>query len=417
VPTTRAPTTPAPDEGPCDPDNGGIRLPEGFCAGVYADELGPARHLTVDEDGDVYVMLRSRRSQGGIVALRDETGDGRADRVEYFSPWEGTGVAVHDDHLYVSPGDRVVRYPLAGDTLVPAGEPETVVSELYRGRAHAARPLTFDDAGHFYVNVGAPSNNCMKRSRTRGSPGMDPCPLLEFSGGIWQFDADRTGQTQQDATRYASGIRNAVALDWNSKVDALYLVQHGRDQLHGLFPDLFTVEDNAELPAEEFHRIEAGGQYGWPYCYYDHRQGKNVLAPEYGGDGTRVGRCSRYPEPLYGFPGHWAPNDLLFYEGEDFPARYRGGAFVAFHGSWNRAPLEQRGYRVVFVPFRDGMPAVAEPDGHERFADGFAGTDTIRSPGDARYRPMGLAEGPGGSLYIADSRRGRIWRVVYRGTS
>ena len=111
------------------------------------------------------------------------------------------------------------------------------------------------------------------------------------------------------------------------------------------------------------------------------------------------------------FPGHWAPNGLLFYSGSAFPARYRGGAFIAFHGSWNRAPLPQAGYKVVFVPFVNGNPAA----NYEAFADGFKGADSISAPNQARYRPMGLAQGHDGSVYITDTEKGRVWRVMWRG--
>lgn len=113
---------------------------------------------------------------------------------------------------------------------------------------------------------------------------------------------------------------------------------------------------------------------------------------------------------MLAFPGHWAPNDLLFYTGSQFPARYRNGAFIAFHGSWNRAPQRQAGYFVVFVPFIQGEPARE----WEIFADDFTGTAApVESPADARFRPMGLAQGADGSLYISDSQRGRVWRVLY----
>ncbi len=111
-----------------------------------------------------------------------------------------------------------------------------------------------------------------------------------------------------------------------------------------------------------------------------------------------------------GFPGHWAPNDLEFYLAEQFPERYHGGAFIAFHGSWNRAPLPQEGYEVVFVPWADG-----EPGGeHETFADGFR-NDSDEGPQSASYRPVGLAVGPDGSLYVSDSIEGKVWRIVWAG--
>ncbi len=397
---------------PCDPGNGGITLPAGFCASVFADELGRARHLAVGDDGTVYVALRQPSRGGGVVVLRDDDGDGRSDRQDRFSDLGGTGIEVRGRELYFGSDTAVVRYRLAAGALAPKGPPEVVVEGFPAQIQHAAKSLALDgEKRHLYVNVGAPSNACQEEMRTRGSRGLDPCPQLERHGGIWRFDARRTGQTPSDGTRYATGIRNAVALDWNPGEGELYVVQHGRDQLHQLWPELYTVEENAELPAEEFLRVEEGADFGWPYCYHDQRRGRKVLAPEYGGDGKKVGRCAEARDPILAFPGHWAPNDLLFYTGAGFPPRYRGGAFIAFHGSWNRAPLRQRGYKVVFVPFSEGRPGAE----WEVFADGFAGVAEIDRPGDARFRPMGLAQGPDGALYICDSVVGRVWRVVHRG--
>lgn len=151
--------------------------------------------------------------------------------------------------------------------------------------------------------------------------------------------------------------------------------------------------------------------FGWPYCYYDHMQNKKVLAPEYGGDGKKEGDCGTKEKPFLAFPGHWAPNALLFYTGNQFPPKYKNGAFIAFHGSWNRAPLRQGGYFVAFVPMSKGVPS----GNWEMFAEGFTGVDVLNSPDDARYRPMGLAQGPDGSLYISDSKVGRIWRIIFKG--
>jgi len=189
-------------------------------------------------------------------------------------------------------------------------------------------------------------------------------------------------------------------------------MQHGRDMLSFLFPGLFSDSVSAELPAEEFLRVNQGDDFGWPYCYYDHLKSKKVLAPEFGGDGNKTDRCSNIEKPILAFPGHWAPNALLFYTGNQFPNKYKNGAFIAFHGSWNRAPLRQGGYLVAFVPMRNGMP-----NGNwEIFATGFTGVEVINKPDEAKYRPMGLAQGPDGSLYISDSNVGRIWRIIYKGS-
>lgn len=403
----------------CDENNGGITLPAGFCASVVVDSIGPARHIAVAPNGDIYVKTRSE--EGGIAALRDTTGDFKADVIERFSnmtpmgsgiQWE-TGMAVHNGYIWASNTESVYRWPMPENGgLVPEGNPEIVVTGFPEQQSHDSKSIAFDDSGYLYVNVGAPSNACQESPRTPGSPGLDPCLQLERQAGIWRFYADSLGQTQQqDGLRYATGIRNVVGLDWNSADGALYVGQHGRDQLNSLWPDLYTEEDNAELPAEEILRLTEGANAGWPYCYYDGQQQKKVLTPEYGGDGEEVGRCVDYLEPVTAFPGHWAPNDLRFYTGTHFPEKYQEGAFVAFHGSWNRAPLPQGGYNVAFIPFENGALSAE----YEIFAEGFMGAETIISPGEAEYRPMGLAVAPDGALFISDSKKGRIWRVVYKG--
>lgn len=395
-----------------DENNGGLELADGFQAVVVSESVGPARHITVRDNGDIYVALSEEQEEGGIAALRDTDGDGVADQTEYFGEHTGTGIDIRNGYLYRSSDLEVFRYRLPEEDLVPDSEAETIVTGLPEQNSHAAKSFTFDHDGNIYVNIGGPSNACQEDARTPESPGQDPCPQLERQGGIWQFSADDLDQDQQDdGRRYATGIRNAVALDWNDASDKLYVVQHGRDQLNALWSDLFDEEDNARLPAEEFFAVEEGDDFGWPYSYYDPAQEQKVLSPEYGGDGEEVGRAEDFKDPIYAFPAHWAPNDLLFYDQEQFPEQYRNGAFVAFHGSWNRAPENQEGYRISFLPF-DGENPSGE---HETFANNFAGTDTIESPNDAEHRPTGLATGPDGSLYIADSIEGKIWRIVYTG--
>jgi glucose/arabinose dehydrogenase len=396
----------------CDADNGGLTLPDGFCALVAHQGVGAARHIAVAPNGDVYVALRDQQNQrGGVVGLRDTNGDGRLDETARFGPEGGTGIAVHQGYLYFAPNTYVVRWPLSSRGLEPEGPMDTVVHGFPEQRSHAAKTLAFDDRGSLWVNVGAPSNNCGVNDRQRGARGQEPCPELERQAGVWRFDANRTRQHQRDGERYASGLRNMLAIAWHPAAGALFGVQHGRDQMDVVAPEHFTPERNAHLPSEEFHRIDRGMTGAWPYCYHDPQQNRYVLAPEYGGDGRRVGQCDRFPAPLAAYPAHWAPQELHFYTGEHFPARFRGGAFVAWHGSWNRAPEPQRGFKVTFQPMVNGRPTGA----FEVFADGFAGRDVIPSPAEARHRPMGLAQAPDGTLYIVDSREGRIWRVVYRG--
>jgi mono/diheme cytochrome c family protein len=245
-----------------------------------------------------------------------------------------------------------------------------------------------------------------------GGKGLDPAPDLEWHAGIWQFDAAKSGQTQKDGVKYATGIRSALGLAWSPLDNTLYSVVNGMDNFHTRYPGVFTAWQAAVLPAETFVKVKKHADFGWPYAYYDQMQGKNVLQPGYGGDGKIIGRASKFDTPLIAFPGHWAPMDLLFYQGNQFPERYKKGAFIAFHGSTDRSPYPQAGYIVCFVPFENGAPTGK----WEVFADGFTGVDTVMNTSDAVYRPMGLATGPDGSLYISESNKGKIWRVMYKGT-
>jgi glucose/arabinose dehydrogenase len=389
----------------CAPDNAGLTLPQGFCALVVAESIGPARHIVVLENGDVVVAVAG--GKGGVRLLRDTTGDGKADIIRAFGPQGGTGIAFAGEYLYFATNDAVVRWHWNIGALEPPGAPDTVVSGLTNRRQHAAKSIVVGSDGMLYVNIGAPSNSCQVQDRSPESPGQDPCPILDFAGGIWRFDPKRGSQTQLDGQRYATGLRNAVALAVDPGTGSLFAAQHGRDQLAANWPKLYNDQQSAELPAEEVFRLEAGGDYGWPYCYYDWRRRQKVLMPEYGGDGKTVGRCETASKPTVAFPGHWAPDGLVFYNSRHFPLRYRGGLFIAFHGSWNRAPLPQAGYKVMFVPMARGI-ATGAP---EVFADGFAGATL--TPNGAKYRPMGLAVGPDGSLYVtSDQGEGAVFRIV-----
>jgi len=388
-----------------------LALPKGFYTITVAPKCGKARHIAVDRSGVVYVKLRALEEGKGIVMLKDTTGDGKADILKRFGRYPGTGMAIYNNFLYTSSDSMIFRYALTSEGIDDT-HADTIVTGIPYRRQHEAKSIAIDADGFLYVNIGAPSNACQENDRTKGSPGMDPCPLLDQFGGIWRFDANKLKQDISQGTRYASGLRNTVAMDWDSNSKHLYAVPHGRDQLNTLYPQYFNDQQNAELPSEEFFLIKEGGHYGWPYCYYDHLQSKKVVSPEYGGDGKMTStRCDSMQQPIMAFPGHWAPNDLLFYHGTLFPERYKNGAFIAFHGSWNRAPLLQGGYFVAFVPFKDGKPSGS----WEVFAEDFAGGKEVKSPSDAKHRPMGLAEGPDGSLYITDSVQGTVWRILYKG--
>jgi len=393
----------------CDADNGGLKLPQGFCAAVVADSLGAARHLVVAPNGDLFVSIRSRSGPGGgIVALRDADGDGKLETKEQFGQGSATGIGLRNGYIYYATPTSIVRYKLAAGQLKASGEPEIVAQDLPERRSHADKGLAFDGRGGVYVNFGSPSNACQQPDRQPNVTGQDPCPLLETYAGIFRFDENKLGQKPADGRRYSTGMRQEVGLTWHD--NSLWAVMHNRDGLDTLWPGKFTAEQNAEWPAEYLLKVPDGANFGWPYCFYNNAEGKLVNNPEYGGDGKKNDRCGAFTPPTVAFPGHWAPNDVVFYTGTQFPKPYHGGAFVAFHGSWNRAPLPMAGYNVTFVPFSAGKPGAREV-----FADGFAGKTPLMSPAEAVARPGGLAVGPDGSLYITEDVKGRVWRVMHKG--
>jgi glucose/arabinose dehydrogenase/mono/diheme cytochrome c family protein len=410
----------------CSSSDSGLTLPAGFCATLFADNIGHARHLVVAPNGVVYVNTWSgdyyppgdKPPAGGfLVALQDKMGAGKADATERFGDSietggaGGTGIALYKGAIYAEINDRIVRYELTAGSIVPQGPVSpTVVSGLPLGGDHPMHPFVITADGSMYVDVGTATNSCQLKNRTLKSPGADPCTELETRGGIWRYDANKTNQPFTPGDRYATGIRNGEGFALDSASKRLFVTQHGRDQLHANWPDLYKLEQEAMLPAEELLLLKQGGDYGWPECYYDAVQQKLVLAPEYGGDGGhKIGVCANKIAPVAAFPAHWAPNAAVFYDQKQFPAHYRNGVFIAFHGSWDRAPFAQGGYNVVFQPL-----AGAKASGPcEIFADGFAGS--VETPEKAAHRPSGLAVGPDGSLYISDDLTGRIYRVVYVG--
>jgi glucose/arabinose dehydrogenase/mono/diheme cytochrome c family protein len=412
-----------PATGSCPGDDSGLTLPAGFCATIFADGVGHARHLVVAKNGVVYVNTWSGRyfgndvphAGGFLVALKDTKGVGKADVNERFGETVqtggagGTGIGIYNGWLYAELNDKILKYPLK-DSVVPGNQSQVVVRGLPLGGDHPMHPFAIDSNGDLYIDVASASNACQEKNRTLKSRGKDPCTELETRGGVWRYDAKKTDQAFSPAERYATGIRNAEGFGVDNVGHHIFVTQHGRDQLHTNWPDVIKdAEQEATLPAEEVLLLKKGGDYGWPECYYDPFRQALVLAPEYGGDGTNAGVCAQKSAPAAIFPAHWAPNDMVLYDRTQFPAHYQKGLFIAFHGSWNRAPYAQGGYNVVY----QALSGDKASGSCEVFADGFAGPD--KSPGKAAHRPTGLAVGPDGALYVADDVSGRIYRIVYRG--
>jgi glucose/arabinose dehydrogenase/cytochrome c5 len=414
---TAAPATNCPD------NHTGISLPPGFCASIFADNIGHARHLVVAPSGVVYVNTWSGTyfnsdpipPGGFLVALKDTQNTGKANIVKRFGESSaegaagGTGIALYHGAIYAEVNDRIMRYALGANEIAPSSKGEIIVSGLPITGDHPMHPFIIDAKGNLFVDLGTATNACEEKNRVPNSPGRQPCTEKETRGGTWRYDANKINQTFSPAERYASGIRNGegFAIDAEGR---LFVTQHGRDQLGEDWLQFYPGQIGSDLPAEEVVQLEQGHDYGWPECYFDGFQKKLVLGPEYGGDGgKKVGVCATRTPPVAFFPAHWAPNDLLIALNPALPAVYREGAFVAFHGSWNRAPAPQGGYNVVFQPMRDGEAAGA----FIVFADGFSGP--VKEPGRAAFRPSGLAQGTDGAIYISDDMHGRIWRVTYHG--
>lgn len=407
-------------------DNAGLKLPAGFCATIFAESLPGVRSIAVAPNGDLFVGTQPRGG-GGVTALRER--DGHLTRERFASDFNSSQVALFDGYLYTEASPviarganvsnlrvAIVRYRLAPGALAPSGGPDTIIHSIPFQPGHSTRNFAITKDGVLYLNIGSPGNACQAppKDRAAGVPGENPCTELETRAGIWRFDARKTNQTPSAANHFARGIRNAVGIAI-APDGKLWSTQHGRDQLGdwakqlGLKDSAETLSYNAENPAEELLQINQGDDFGWPYCYYAVEQHRLVLAPEYGGNGKTTGQCAQKKEPVAVQPGHWAPNALMFYTGSMFPARYRNGAFIAFHGSWNRAPANQGGFNVVFQPLSNGKSGGE----YEVFADNFS-PSVATGARNGPHRPTGLAQSPDGALYVADDAGGRIYRITYQ---
>src|SRR5256886_4477341 len=292
----------------CDPDTGGIKLPQGFCAAVVADNLGQARHLAVAPNGDLFVSLQGGRggAGGGIVALRDADGDGKFETKEQFGQGSATGIGLRNGYIYYATPTSIVRYKLPAGQLKPAGEAEIIAQDLPERRQHADKGLAFDGRGGIYVNFGSPSNACQQPDRQPNVPGQDPCPLLDTYAGIFRFDENKPGQKPADGKRIVTGLRQEVGLTWND--NSLWFVMHNRDGLDTMWPGKFTAEQNAEWPAEYLGKGTDGANFGWPYCFLNNNESKLVNNPEDGGHRQNKHRWGTVPPPRGWVPGHRGPH-------------------------------------------------------------------------------------------------------------
>ena len=340
-----------------------IRVPEGFSISVWAEGVVNARFLRFTDAGDLLVSVPRK----GQVALleRDADGDGRSDgaRVLLDGLDRPHGLDLHDGWLYVGETGAVVRARFDPATRAVTSPLETVVASLPSGGAHWTRNVRFGPDGLLYVSIGSDCNACIEKDPRRAA--------------ILRYQPDGSGEQI-----FATGLRNSVGFDWRPGTGELFATDNGRDLLGDDFPPC------------EFNRIVEGGFYGWPFA-----NGDRIPDPDHGAGHER--EIAGSLPPVHGFRAHNAPLGMTFVRGTALPARYRGAAIVALHGSWNRT--EKDGYRVVSLHF--GADGLEERD----FVSGF-----LRG-GDVIGRPVDVAEGPDGALYVSDDYAGTIYRVSWTG--
>ena len=381
-----------------------VKLPPGFSASTIAEDLGTPRHVAVSKTGDIYVKLAKLKEGKGIYRLRDTNRDGLVDERVGFGDYPGTGIVIKDDYLYASSNNSIYRYKLNDNQeVINQDQPEKLVSGLREKDRDKSKSISVDNGGNIYVNIASDNDRCREPGSGKG---IMPCSLLDSAAGIWRFKANIANQPFDSGVRYATGLKNVVGLDWNSKTNSLFVMQHGRGAFDDFYPQYYTPQQSAELPAETMYELHQGDDAGWPYVYYDYVQKKKILAPEYGGDGKKTS-VAKAINPLAAFPAHMGPNALLFYTGTAFPERYRNGAFIAFHG---QSQSLHKGYLVGFVPFKNGKPSGP----WEIFADNFSGIDLVKPTGPVQHRPCGLAQGPDGSLYVTDDLNGTLFKISYQ---
>jgi glucose/arabinose dehydrogenase len=389
----------------------GLTLPPGFHATVVTETLGnQTRHMAFRDASRLYISTEQQEKDApnaGIIALHLDVHH-HADKMEHFSSIDnGTAIAIYKGALYAASADTLYRISLSGNALVPTAQPETVVVDV-PGRS----ALAIDDTNGLYLAVRGSGNICVPKNTPRDAQaqGLTPCPDLAIQAGVWRFNASKLNQKFADGEHFATGIRDTNALAWSPEEKALYAVNYGRDGAEKAWPELISAEDGAHF-SDEMFKVSRGIDMGWPYTYFDSTRRVRLLQPEYGGNGKTVVTDSKYAVPVVAFPAHVAPMDITFYEGRQFPARYRGGAFIAFHGAFGCDPPGfDGGFNVLFVPM-DKSGGAGSP---EEFAGGFAGPGHEDKCGDrAAYRPVDVAVGPDGALYVADSQKGRIWRIAH----
>jgi glucose/arabinose dehydrogenase len=337
-----------------------IQLPPGFRIGYFAQGIDGARFMRFTSTGDLLVTSGTRNR---VMLLEpDRDGDGRSDGVRTLISNLNAphGIDLHDGWLYIAETNAIRRIRYDEGTRALSGPLETVVPDLPHGSGHWTRTVHFGPDGKMYVTVGASCNVCKETDERRAA--------------MLRYNADGSGYEL-----YATGLRNSVGFDFQPGTGDLYATDNGRDLL------------GDDIPPCELNRVVQGGFYGWPVAY-----GDRVPDPQLGsGEQARIAKSI---PPIHSFRAHVAPLGIAFYRGAAFPEPYRSSAYVAQHGSWNRS--KKSGYRVVRLEW-GANGSISESD----FVVGFERNEEVIG------RPVDVAVGPDGALYISDDFAGAIYRV------
>ena len=341
---------------------GDITLPPGFSIAVYAADVPNARQMALGPSGVVFV---GSLAEGKVYAVVDRDGDGKADAVHVLASGlrQPSGVAFRNGALYVAALNRILRFPDVARDLAQPPKPEVVSDAFPSDTHHGWKFIAFGPDGRLYVPVGAPCNVCPPPTALHAT-----ITRLDLAGGKPEV--------------IARGVRNSVGFDFDPATKDLWFTDNGRDWLGDDSP-----------PDELNHLTRVGEHFGFPFCH-----GDSIRDPEH-----NAGRaCDQFTPPARLLGPHVAAIGMRFYTGTMFPEKYRGGVFIAEHGSWNRSkPI---GYRVTFVKIDQGRATSYEP-----FAEGWLKGQS------ASGRPADVLVMPDGALLVADDKAGRIYRISYRG--
>lgn len=350
--------------------------PEGFTVSIYADKLEAPRWMYVAENGDVFVAQADGEGKKGnnILLLRDKNKDGVPETKSVYIKGlnQPFGMLIIKDKFYVANSDALLEFPYDSAATVQAAAGKQLVALPAKGRHWTKNIITNAAKNKIYIAVGSSSNVA--------EDGIDK---EARRADILEVNLDGSGEKI-----YASGLRNPVGMDWAPGTNTLWTAVNERDELgDDLVPDYLTS-------------VREGGFYGWPYSYFGQHLDPRIKAEE-----QKPGLVQHAIQPDVALGSHTASLGLAFYKGDNFPASYQNGAFIAQHGSWNRSHLA--GYKVVFVPFGNGKPS-AKP---EDFLTGFIASD---EKSEVYGRPVGIAVLPDGSLLVTDDGAARIWKVSYK---